>query len=104
MDTWLVWMLLGSTIGGTVIGLLGWAKQQPPQPLDFRNLVITVGDSLIAGAIYAVYLAVRTDDFTKDIINAAIFGAGGDMLIKGVFGTIQAKSGGGNIKPLKPGK
>lgn len=94
MDTWLILMVAGAAIGGTIIGLLGWAKQRPPQPLELRTFVITLGDSILAGTIYAITLATKTDNMTKDILTAAVFGAGGDMLIRGVAGTIQAKAKG----------
>lgn len=93
MDAWLICVVVAATSGGTLIGFLGWAKQKPPVPFDWKDFIVTMGDSLIAGAAYAVTLATRTENFTKDIIIAAIFGAGGDMLIKGVIGTIQSKRG-----------
>lgn len=91
MDSWLIYMMLAASIGGTLTGIMGWAKQKPPVPFNWRDFIITLGDSLIAGAVYSITLATHTEDMTKDLITAAVFGAGGDMVIRGVVGTAVNK-------------
>lgn len=96
MDTWLIWMIAGATVGGSIIGFLGWAKQKPRLPLDWIDVGVTALTSLIAGAIYAVTLATPTGNFTKDVIISAVFGAGGDMALRGIAGTVN------NLRPPSP--
>lgn len=98
MDTWLILMMIAATIGGAIVGVLGWAKQKPPVPFEWRNFFVTLGTSLIAGAVYAVTLATKTGNVTKDFIIAAVFGAGGDMALRGIVGTAAAQTG----KPPTP--
>ena len=98
MDTWLILIALAATIGGSLVSLLGWAKQEPHVPFDLRDFVISVGLCLISGAGYAVTLATKTDNLTKDIIIAAVIGSGGDMALRGVIGTI-ATTGKPTLKP-----
>ncbi len=93
MDTWLILMLIAATLGGAIVGLLGWAKQKPPQPFEWRSFIVSLGSSLIAGAVYAVTLATKTENLTKDFIIAAVFGAGGDMALRGIVGTAAAQTG-----------
>ncbi len=93
MDTWLILMVIAATLGGAIIGVLGWAKQKPPVPFEWRGFLVSVGSSLIAGMVYAVTLATKTENFTKDFIIAAMFGAGGDMALRGIVGTATAKTG-----------
>ncbi len=93
MDTWLILMVLAATLGGAIVGVLGWAKQKPPVPFDGRAFLVSLGSSLLAGAVYAVTLATKTENFTKDFIIAAVFGAGGDMALRGIVGTAAAQTG-----------
>ncbi len=93
MDTWLILMVLASALGGAIVGVLGWAKQKPPQPFEWRDFFVSVGTSLIAGAIYSVTLATKTENFTKDFIIAGVFGAGGDAALRGIAGTAAAQTG-----------
>ena len=93
MDTWLILIVIAATLGGAIVGVLGWAKQKPPQPFEWRNFLVSLGSSLIAGAVYAVTLASKTENFTKDFIIAAVFGAGGDMALRGIVGTAAAQTG-----------
>ena len=93
MDTWLILMVVAATLGGAIVGLLGWAKQKPPVPFDKRSFLVSLGSSLIAGAVYAVTLATKTENITKDFIIAAVFGAGGDMALRGIVGTAAAQAG-----------
>ena len=88
MNAWLLYMLLAATVGGSIISLMGWAKKDPPEKFDVRSFVISIGDALIAGAIYSITLAQPSGDLMKDIITAAIFGAGGDQALRGVAGII----------------
>ncbi len=60
MDKWLILMVIAATLGGAIVGILGWAKQKPPVPFDGRAFLVSLGSSLLAGAVYAVTLATRT--------------------------------------------
>jgi hypothetical protein len=93
MDTWLILMVVAATIGGAIVGVLGWAKQKPPVPFEWRGFLVSLVSSLIAGMVYAVTLATKTGNFTKDFIIAAVFGAGGDMALRGIVGTAAAQTG-----------
>jgi len=99
MDTWLILIVVAATIGGAIVGILGWAKQKPPQPFEWRDFFVSLGTSLIAGAVYAVTLASKTNNFTKDFIIAAVFGAGGDAALRGIAGTATAQTGKTPIPP-----
>lgn len=101
MDIWLILMVVGATIGGAIVGILGWAKTKPPEPFDWRDFFVTVGTSLIAGSVYAVTLATKTDNLTKDFIVAAMFGAGGDAALRGIAGTAAAQTNKQATGPVK---
>ncbi len=102
MDTWLILMVIAATLGGIIVGLLGWKKQKPPVPFDWGDFGVTAGTSLIAGMVYAVTLATKTGNFTKDFIIAAVFGAGGDMALRGIIGTAAAQTGKQAPPPVTP--
>lgn len=93
MDVWLILMVIAATLGGAIVGVLGWAKQKPPVAFEWRDFFVSLVSSLIAGAVYAVTLATKTENFTKDFIIAAVFGAGGDMALRGIVGTTSAQIG-----------
>lgn len=99
MDIWLILMVLAATLGGATVGVLGWAKQKPPVPFEWRDFFVSLGSSLIAGGVYAVTLATKTENFTKDFIIAAVIGAGGDATLRGIVGTAAAQTGKPPVTP-----
>ncbi len=45
MDKWLILMVIAATLGGAIVGILGWAKQKPPVPFDGRAFLVSLGSS-----------------------------------------------------------
>lgn len=84
----IVFVSLAAFGGAVVNGLLGWSKST--EKFDFRKFLPTFLKAVLAGAGIAIgYPIVATLGFWPGIVGAFLTGAGLDVLVHNVAGTIK---------------
>jgi hypothetical protein len=83
---------IAALIGGMLNALLGWAKQVPPAPWDWRSFVTSFISAIIgAGGIAVAYNYSGITSTALAVLTSFLSGAGWTSGVSRVAGTIGAK-------------